>query len=99
MLRLLQNELHNINPFVKSFTNAGNCAKKESNISNMQLVIHNTHGKDMRHYNQPTASEVAVIILDNSNYEPNSRDIVIQTHEGKLRHISELNGTYDPLQY
>src|SRR5436305_15263421 len=72
MLRLLQNELHNINPFVKLFTNAGNCAKKESNISNMQLVIYNTHRKNMKCYNQLTASEVAVIILDNSNYKHRS---------------------------
>ena len=96
MLRMLQDELHMINPFVQSFTNAGNI-RKESNISNMELIIRNTHGKDMRRYNQPTASEVAVIFDINNVPEP--RDIIIKTREGKLKHINKLNGTYDPLQY
>ena len=81
MLRLLQEELHNVNPFVRSFTNAGNRARNESDISNMRLIIHNTHSKDMRRYNQPTASEVAVIILD-FDYASDKRDILIKTHEG-----------------
>src|SRR5579871_2940612 len=34
-----------------------------------------------------------------SNYASDVRDIVIKTHEGQLKHISELNGAYDPLQY
>src|SRR5438046_1366191 len=75
--RALQDELHEINPF----------------------IIHNTHGKDMRQYNQPTASEIAAIMLDYDDYVPNIRDIVIKTHEGYLRRISELHGAYDPLQY
>src|SRR6185437_14894242 len=86
---MLQNELHQINPFVKSFTSAGN-----AKTDNMELIIHNTHGKDMRQYNQPTASEV--VDLD---HVPGERDIVLKTHEGRLRRISELNGAYDPLQY
>src|SRR3989337_514772 len=97
MLQILQNELHSINPFVKTFTNAGNRARQES-ISDMSLIIHNTHGKDMRRYNQPTASEVAVIMSD-FNQVPELRDIIIKTHEDELKHISELNGAYDPLQY
>src|SRR6266516_2058088 len=97
MIRMLQDELHTINPFVQSYTNAGNI-RKESNISNMQLIIRNTHGKDMRWYNQPTASEVAVI-FDIDNNVPEPRDIIIETIEGKLKHINELNGAYDPLQY
>ena len=98
MLQILQNELHSINPFAQTFTNAGNRARQEESITDIRLVIHNTHGKDMRRYNQPTASEVAVIMSD-FDYAPEVRDIVIKTHEGELKHISELNGAYDPLQY
>jgi hypothetical protein len=90
MLKELQAELHEKNPFVKSFTNAVNRAKEISKDSNMRLIIHNTHGKDMRQYNQPTSSEVAVIMLDSDN-ESNVRDIVLKTHEEKLQRISELN--------
>jgi hypothetical protein len=102
MLRALQEELHKINPFVESFTNAGNRAKNDhtqNKSTDMRLIIHNTHGKDMRQYNQPTASEIAAIILDSDEQVPDLRDIIIKTHEGQLRRISELNGAYDPLQY
>ena len=47
MLKALQDELHEINPFVKSFTDAGNRAKNEADISDMRLIIHNTHSKNM----------------------------------------------------
>ena len=94
MIEMLQNELHRINPFVESFTSAGN-----AKTDNMELIIHNTHGKDMRQYNQLTASEVAVIFDIDRNQTPKPRDIVLKTHEGILKHISELNGAYDPLQY
>jgi hypothetical protein len=98
MFRELQKELHEINSFVKLFAVAGNHAKNKSNISNMKLIIHNIHGKNKRQYNQPTASEIAIIILD-SNYKSNIRDIVIKTYEGQLKYISELYDAYDPLQY
>jgi len=94
MIEMLQNELHLINPFVKSFTSAGN-----AKTDNMELIIHNTHGKDMRQYNQPTASEVAAIFDIDLNQTPKPRDIVLKTREGTLKHISELNGAYDPLHY
>ena len=94
MIEMLQNELHLINPFVKSFTSAGN-----AKTDNMELIIHNTHGKDMRQYNQPTASEVAAIFDIDLNQTPKPRDIVLKTREGTLKHIFELNGAYDPLHY
>ena len=94
MIEMLQDELHQINPFVESFTSAGN-----AKTDNMELIIHNTHGKDMRQYNQLTASEVAVIFDIDRNQTPKPRDIVLKTHEGIFKHISELNGAYDPLQY
>jgi hypothetical protein len=55
----------------------------------------------MRQYNQPTASEIAVIILDSfsNTYESKPRDIIIKTYQNELKHISELHGSYDPLQY
>src|SRR5439155_17218837 len=76
------------------FTSAGN-----AKTDNMELIIHNTHGKDMRQYNQPTASEVAAIFDIDLNQTPKPRDIVLKTREGTLKHISELNGAYDPLHY
>ena len=98
MLRELQDELHEINPFIHTFMSAGDQAKDNANISDMNLFIHNTHSKDMRQYNKLTASEIAVIIFD-YDYVPELRDIIIKTHEEQLQHIFELHDTYDPLQY
>lgn len=99
MLNALQTELYNIeNPFVHNFITAGEQARSRNDITDMRLVIHHTHGKDMKQYNKPTANEVAVIFLDFDDVlDP--RDIVIKYHEDKLKHINELHGAYDPLQY
>ena len=77
MLELLQNELTEINSFVCLFISKGKQVRDE-NISNMMIVIHNVHGKDMRQYNQPTAPEVAAILPEGEL--PNVRDIIIETH-------------------
>ena len=95
MFNALLNELHAINPFITVFMTAGTRARNE-NLSDMILTIHNVHGKDMRRYNLPTASEISAIITD---FTTEPRDIVIKTHEDKLHHISELHAAYDPLQY
>ncbi|CAB4477605.1 unnamed protein product [Rhizophagus irregularis] len=102
MLSALQTELYDIeNPFVHNFITAGEQAKRINNIDDMRLIIHKTHGKDMRQYNKPTASEVAVILQDFNDFNqvPDPRDIVIRCYEDKLKHINELHGAYDPLQY
>ena len=58
-------------------------AKDNANISDMNLFIHNTHGKDMRQYNKLTASEIAIIIFD-YDYASKLRDIIIKTYEKQL---------------
>ena len=66
------------NPFVESLTNAKNHVKEILDNSGIRLIIHNnTHGKNIRQYNQLTASEVAIIMLDSEN-ELNVRDIVLK---------------------
>src|SRR6266542_1611508 len=85
MLKELQDELYKINPFVHTFMSIGNQAKDNANISDMNLFIYNTYGKDMRQYNKPTASEIAVIIFD-YDYASELRDIIIKTHEEQLQH-------------
>ncbi len=94
-LNELQLMLSQINPFVNIYITAGNMYR-DRNAINIKLYIHNTHGKDMRQYNQPIAPEVAAIILDDEEI-PKERDIVIHRKEGKLEHMLELHGIYDPL--
>ncbi len=97
ILNELQLMLSQINLFVNIYMTAGNMYK-ETNATNIKLYIHNTHDKDIRQYNQPTASEVAVIILDDEEI-PKEKDIVIYRKEENLKHMSELHGIYDSLQY
>lgn len=48
-------------------------------------------------HNQPTASEVAAVIIDANAAEP--RDIVLYTRRNGFRRIYETSEHYDPLQY
>src|ERR1044072_8217289 len=96
-LKNLQLMLYQINPFVKVYMTVGE-KYRDDNPPTIKLYIHNTHGKDMRQYNQQTASEVAAIILDDEE-KPNNRDIVVKRKQGQLVYMTELHGTYDPLQY
>ena len=48
---------------------------------------------DRRVYNAPTASEVAVVMSEDTNTA--NRDIVLTTKRGPLQRINELNPAYD----
>ena len=96
MLSELQNELHKNNPFVHTFVSAG-IIDNSQDEEVLCILIHNTHGKDMRQYNAPMAEEVAAISLIEEKIQ--ERDILIKRYNNKLERISELNGAYDPLQY
>jgi hypothetical protein len=54
---------------------------------------------DHRRYNQPTASEVALILPGSGEEDFDPRDIVIQQRGGFLQSISELKSNYLPLRY
>ena len=97
ILKELSEELLAINPFINIFQTAGEKNRTEGEKEVLGIFIHNTHGKDMRQYNAPTAGEVAAICFnDTPRYE---RDILIRKKDNRLLHISELHGAYDPLQY
>ena len=97
MLNSIQNELYEINPFVKTFKQAKD-EFDDKNLQNLSIVFYNTHRKDMRQYNKPTAEEVAAIILD-EGYKQKRREILIRSKAGGIWNISEIHGAYDPLQY
>ena len=49
-----------------------------------------------RRYIRPLSDEIAVLMPDDAT---NNRDIVLDYRSGGLNHISELQRSYDPLQY
>ncbi|CAB4483679.1 unnamed protein product [Rhizophagus irregularis] len=95
----LQQMLHDINPYVNQFRQAGNLLKHNPSLD-LKLVITNNRTKDPRRYNTPNASEVAAIMIGNGQeIEHQNRDIVLQPHEGNIKRISELHCVYTPLHY
>ena len=99
ILAELQQMLHDINPYVNIFRQAGNLLKQNP-LLDLKLIITNNRTKDSRRYNTPSASEVAAIMIgDGQETENQNRDIMLQPHEGGIQRISEIHRAYTPLHY
>ncbi len=99
ILAELQQMLHDINPYVNKFRQAGNLLKDNPSLD-LKLVITNNRTNDPRRYNTPSASEVAAIMIGTGQeIEHQNRDIVLQPHEGGIQRISEIHCAYTPLHY
>ncbi|CAG8834095.1 22761_t:CDS:1, partial [Cetraspora pellucida] len=95
----LQQMLHDINPYVNVFQQAANLLRHDQSLE-LKLIITDNRTKDLRRYNAPNASEVAIIMVGNAQgAEQLNRDIVLHTREGGLQRISELHCSYAPLHY
>ncbi|KAK9074699.1 hypothetical protein SSX86_003017 [Deinandra increscens subsp. villosa] len=90
--------LDSCNPFVKSYRMARDCISNDPQ-TNLRLRIIGKRDKDGRTYNLPTASEVAVLIVGDISNLIDHRDIVVTSHSGTLKRISELHVSYLPLHY
>jgi hypothetical protein len=94
----LQKMFENCNPYVKLFRTIAESNKE--NLNDFQMIIQSDlQSNDIRRYNKPTSSDVAVIIPGDGTEAIKSRDIVIHKQNGTIKKISELNGAYDPLMY
>jgi len=68
-------------------------------LQNFKLIIHTDRVPQDEHrgqYNAPTIDEVAVLLV---NEDKGPRDIVLHGRSGQLSRVSELNRSYDALQY
>ena len=100
----LQNMLHQCNPYVACFKHAADVFSRSKESENLKLVLKQDTNKDLRRYNLPTASEIAVIIPNCSSDLPTNRDIVLSNTSNNpdahdITHIKETNQYYDPLHY
>ncbi|XP_073152242.1 uncharacterized protein [Henckelia pumila] len=95
LLIKIQMILDQYNPFVQVFRQIG----QRRDIPNCKLVI-KQQKSNQRQYCQPTASQVAAVIVDNE-YPENlcGRDIIVEGINGRLMNIQDIVGYYDPLQY
>ena len=67
-------------------------------IQILGLTISTNKDVDMRRYNTPATSEVAVL-LPGDGMNVSNRDVVLYKNGGGLKRINEFNACYDPLHY
>ena len=97
LVKQLQNMLHNHNTYVKELKTT--LEKIPPNCEKFEVVIHADRLPADAHrgrFNAPAANEVALVIVG-QQFE--RRDIVLQSHDNRLRRISEIHRSYDALQY
>ncbi|XP_009341227.2 uncharacterized protein LOC103933281 [Pyrus x bretschneideri] len=91
----IQQMLNNHNPFVHTLRSLGQC----QDLPNCKLIL-KEQPIDRRQYSLPSTSQVAASIIDGDNATiANGRDIVVETISGRLSHVRDYVGFYDPLQY
>ncbi|CAG8505033.1 6938_t:CDS:2, partial [Scutellospora calospora] len=94
-LEIIKMVLDLFNPFVANFRSIA------ANITdNLHLLIKADHGLDQRTYNKPTASQVAAIWIEGHDpVGPMKRDLIVESKSRSLQYVSEMSGSYDPMQY
>ncbi|KAB2620481.1 hypothetical protein D8674_043011 [Pyrus ussuriensis x Pyrus communis] len=91
----IQQMLNNHNPFVHTLRSLG----QRQDLPNCKLIL-KEQPIDRRQYSLPSTSQVEAIIIDGDNATiANGRDIVVETISGRLSHVRDYVGFYDPLQY
>ncbi|XP_035843842.1 uncharacterized protein LOC118490361 [Helianthus annuus] len=98
IIEYLKKMLDSENILVKNYRMVRDSFKENPHL-NLRLRLNGKREKDGRTYNLPTASEVAALIVGDIGHSIENRDIVVETKEGNLKHISELYPSYLALQY
>ncbi|CAG8744857.1 2506_t:CDS:1 [Acaulospora morrowiae] len=96
-LAQLQTMLHEVNPYTHIFRRAAHVLQ-ENPIQDLKIVIVKTRYK--RQYTIPTALEVAVLMVEDSQeVKPSNCNIILYKKGSGLQCISEIHHSYSPLYY
>ena len=105
IIKSLQEELGNVNPYVKVYKHIGGVLQANL-LEDIRLVLHEKGPKvDSRWYNLPTGTDVTVLMPADKNHIPSHRDIILyRTAEQhplgrEIISISDKHPMYDPLMY
>lgn len=90
--------LNRCNPFAQKFRMASQRVELRR-PSRIKLKLISTRNKDGRMYNLPTGDEVAALIENDIDTQPDTRDIIVEEQNGALQRIHEFSPNYLPLQY
>ncbi|UYV84552.1 hypothetical protein LAZ67_X002596 [Cordylochernes scorpioides] len=111
VLNKLAELLANINKFAMSYKMLRDVEKEaiqeannnDTELPNIVMAIKNDRTQDVRRYNKPTASEVAVVFQNDDGEPPFIRDILINSkpieNQPMLKRISILDPNLDALGY
>ncbi len=97
LLREIQNALLAYNPYVSKLRYVSQVLKENGNTY-IRLMISTNEDIDMRRYNTPATSEVAVL-MPGDGLNVSNRDVVLYKQGGGLKIINEFNACYEPLHY
>ncbi|CAG8601559.1 3641_t:CDS:1 [Cetraspora pellucida] len=99
ILSELQCMLHYTNPYCRIFRQVRDIVSSNQSV-NLKMVITDNKTKDPRHYNTLSATEVAIIMIeDGQEADVHHCDIVHYLHNSKMQRISEIHHTYELLHY
>ncbi|XP_078431629.1 uncharacterized protein LOC144703317 [Wolffia australiana] len=98
ILEKIQHCLHVANPFVTQFQANNEQALLTASTQEFELRIGEPSIPDRR-YDQPNASEIAVLMTGDGHEGDGRRSIVLRKRGGGLQFVNQLNGYYDPLHF
>ena len=88
VLKLLQKEMHKINPYVNVLKQFSIELSKDPSLN---LVIKADSKIDRIMCNKPAVPEIAAISPEDGNsFETRKRDIIIETKSDKIKHIDNI---------
>ncbi|OAD75969.1 hypothetical protein PHYBLDRAFT_59500 [Phycomyces blakesleeanus NRRL 1555(-)] len=90
VLEKIQSILMETNPFVHLFRTMDQISWEKGQSIDLTLCLVAEGPRDQRRYNAPTASEIAVLIMNNE--ESTSRDIVLHTRANFQQSINDEDG-------
>ncbi|XP_021771182.1 uncharacterized protein LOC110735317 [Chenopodium quinoa] len=97
ILQGLQTMLDDINPYVAVFRNARSMLRDQGEHQDLRIKL--ICAREGRQYIQPTASEVAALMVGDGTNDIGNRDIILQKVDGGLKRIDETHPSYMPFQY
>ncbi|XP_078440260.1 uncharacterized protein LOC144710388 [Wolffia australiana] len=98
ILEKIQHCLHVANPFVTQFQANDKQALLTASTQEFELRIGEPSIPD-RCYDQPNASEIAVLMTGDGHEGDGRRSIVLRKRGGGLQFVNQLNGYYDLLHF
>ncbi|CEP09841.1 hypothetical protein [Parasitella parasitica] len=104
-MAIFQGGMHDVNPFVSQFKTIKELAEElPEGIQDIRKIFKSKETPTPRRYNDPTASEIGVLIVggdDGPDTERSNRDIVLRLKGPKNSHtrINEIHKHYDSLDY